>query len=303
VAICDLDTARAAALAAEFKVDTVIAAYQTLLKQVPLDAVVVATPDFAHSQPVLACLAAGKHVLVEKPLTVDPGAGEAIVAAAARAGRHVMVNFGNRHRSSVRMLKQQMARQEFGRIGYAYMRLNEKLSKTLTLAWLERMSPIWFLTSHCTDLICWLLDTHVIDVTCTAMYGVLQGLGKNVPDGVVCTARLASGAMACFESIWTLPNSYPALADVRFDLVGSAGTVNVDFFPAGMLHSCMRAEVIDTSFVEWDHFLTCIREGRTPLITVDDGLAAVRIATAVQQAADTHQVVHLDGHQSGEISS
>jgi glucose-fructose oxidoreductase len=47
---------------------------------------------------------------------------------------------------------------------------------------------------------------------------------------------------------------------------------------------------------ERDHFLTCIREGRTPLVSVNDGLAAMRIATAVQQAADTYQVLQLDGH-------
>src|SRR5437773_8690792 len=65
-AVADLDLAAAERVAAEHGAQA-FAVYRQMLERVELDAVIVATPHFLHAPMALDCLAAGRHVFVEKP--------------------------------------------------------------------------------------------------------------------------------------------------------------------------------------------------------------------------------------------
>ncbi|MCD0247372.1 oxidoreductase [Xanthomonas melonis] len=80
---------------ADFPDVTVIADLATALADPALDAVVLATPNQTHAPFALQALAAGKHVLVDKPFTLDADQARAVMQAAATAGRIVSV-FQNR---------------------------------------------------------------------------------------------------------------------------------------------------------------------------------------------------------------
>jgi predicted dehydrogenase len=67
-ALCSTDPGRAAAVAAELGVPRSYGDYRTLLMEAPVDAVIVTTPPDQHAAVAAAALAAGKHVLCEKPL-------------------------------------------------------------------------------------------------------------------------------------------------------------------------------------------------------------------------------------------
>ena len=89
--ICDQVAGRAQTIA-----DKCGCAWTTNVDEVAasdVDAVTVATPDHLHAAPVLALLGAGKHVLVEKPLATTVAEAQAMVDAAERAGRSLMVDF------------------------------------------------------------------------------------------------------------------------------------------------------------------------------------------------------------------
>ena len=62
------------------------ATYQALVEDPEVDAVYVATPNPLHAENALAAIAAGKHVLVEKPFALDAGEAASVVAAARKAG-------------------------------------------------------------------------------------------------------------------------------------------------------------------------------------------------------------------------
>ncbi|MCC4587941.1 oxidoreductase [Xanthomonas melonis] len=80
---------------ADFPDVTVIADLDTALADPALDAVVLATPNQTHAPFALQALAAGKHVLADKPFTLDADQARAVMQAAATAGRIVSV-FQNR---------------------------------------------------------------------------------------------------------------------------------------------------------------------------------------------------------------
>ena len=70
----------------------------------PSDAALVATPPGSHAALAIACLAAGRHVLVEKPLAPTLAEARQVARAATLAGREVAVGFGRRFRDSYRSL-------------------------------------------------------------------------------------------------------------------------------------------------------------------------------------------------------
>lgn len=91
------DPARAKAFAATHGVPRVFETYDALIADPAIDLVYVATPPAHHMAPALKALAAGKHVLVEKPFAMNAGEARTILDAAARAGRRVFEAFHYRH--------------------------------------------------------------------------------------------------------------------------------------------------------------------------------------------------------------
>jgi len=122
VAASDLETARegAGALGAQ----TVVATAEELVTSPDVDVVHVCTPNHLHVELARAALAAGKHVVCEKPLAVDvEGAAElAGLAAAARAadGRVAVVPFAYRFHPMVREARERVRRGEVGTVSLVH---------------------------------------------------------------------------------------------------------------------------------------------------------------------------------------
>ena len=97
LAVASRDLARAEHYAAEWSVPRAVAGYQALLDEPSIDAVYIPLPNTDHVPWTLAAIAAGKHVLCEKPLALDPADVDRIAAAAAAAGVVVEEGFMYRH--------------------------------------------------------------------------------------------------------------------------------------------------------------------------------------------------------------
>ncbi|KAA2236766.1 Gfo/Idh/MocA family protein [Salinarimonas soli] len=82
-------------------------------------AVIVLTPPGAHLDVALRCFAAGKHVLVEKPLELSAARGERLVAGARAAGRRLGVVLQHRFRPGARRLRALLAEEALGRVASA----------------------------------------------------------------------------------------------------------------------------------------------------------------------------------------
>src|SRR5579883_2291753 len=89
-ALYDTDERRAAQMAAEFGIPRICRSLEEICA-LPLDAIDVVTPEELHLEPVLAAVAAGKHVFVEKPLSTDLAQCDRMIQAAGAAGRCLMV--------------------------------------------------------------------------------------------------------------------------------------------------------------------------------------------------------------------
>jgi predicted dehydrogenase len=91
-----------------------VGSYDEILSAPDIDAVVLATPHSQHRAQALAAIAAGKHVFVEKPLTLDLDSALAVAAAARKAGLVLAVGLARRFHPSIAELR---ARARDGRLG------------------------------------------------------------------------------------------------------------------------------------------------------------------------------------------
>ena len=116
VALCDNDRPKARSLADRFGVPDVFTDIEDLLEHDELDAVVIATPNHLHEPHVLSALAAKRHVLCERPLSLTARGIERILAAATRADRMVAVANNHRFRNDVQALDRFVRGGELGKV-------------------------------------------------------------------------------------------------------------------------------------------------------------------------------------------
>jgi predicted dehydrogenase len=117
--ICDTDPAALEAVSGAVpQVEEVYEDLATMLDRESLDAVSIVTPDHFHRPHAEACLAAGAHVLLTKPLATNLEDGRAIVRAAESAGRKLMVAHERRYRSRYLRLKEFLDSGALGEIVY-----------------------------------------------------------------------------------------------------------------------------------------------------------------------------------------
>lgn len=118
IAVCDLDEAKARSVAAEFNVPYVYTDYSELCKHADLDIIDLATPPFLHYAQVQEGLAAGKHVICEKPLVGSLKEIDELEVAQNQSGRLVMPIFQYRFGQGLQKLKLLKAK---GLTGDAYL--------------------------------------------------------------------------------------------------------------------------------------------------------------------------------------
>lgn len=294
-AVCDpsppaLDRARTFAPRARL-----LTRYEDVLASNDIDAVVLATPAKLHADMAEAALAAGKHVLVEKPLALHTRDAERVVAAAARADRILMVGHLMLYHPVVTHMRRVIESGELGKIHYLY-------SLRVNLGVVRRdENAMWSLGPHDVSMILHLVDAPPESVT--ARGGTY--LQPDVPDVVFLNIRFSTGIVAQVQNSWLDPRK-----ERRLTVVGSRKMMEMDDVrPEGKLKifdKGIRSET-DLDFTEYDqflsirsgeittpeipmieplvaechHFLDCIHHNTTPLT---DGPSAVRVVRVLEAA-------------------
>ncbi|MFH1566378.1 MAG: Gfo/Idh/MocA family oxidoreductase [Gemmatimonadota bacterium] len=106
VAICDRDPDCAAKAKQDFPEVGIFTDLRQMLEGAAIDLVAVVTPHSTHAAVALECLAAGKHVVVEKPMCLSVAEADTMIAAARKADRTLAVFHNRRHDGNVRAIRQ-----------------------------------------------------------------------------------------------------------------------------------------------------------------------------------------------------
>lgn len=292
--ICDLNPDRARHLA-----NKIGCQWTTDIEEVArseVEAVGIATPDHAHTEPCLAMIEAKKHVLVEKPFTTDVDEARAIIAAAERAGVKLMVDFQLRWHPQYMGAKAAMETGELGEGVMGYARLSDTIHvPTEMLAWGGASGPEWFLFPHTMDVTRWILDQEPVEVFARGSKRVLKAMGIDAYDAIQALFQFER-TFVTFETSWILPNSWPTVVDNRFTLYGAKGCLELQSLPAVTIasdrykypfssHAITRYGKPFAHFYESiRHFADCVAEDKAPEATGHDGLMATAMIQATMKS-------------------
>ena len=118
---CDLLIEKAEAKKEKYpKIEKVVTDYKEVLADEEVDAVFVLTPNYAHYTITMEALKAGKHVLCEKPITVNYALSLEMAQEAEKQGKILDIGVCNRYQKSVEMLREWADAGKFGNIYHVY---------------------------------------------------------------------------------------------------------------------------------------------------------------------------------------
>lgn len=312
VAVCDLNEARAREVAERYGVPRVYTDYRDVLARDDIAAVSIATPDFAHREIAVAAAAAGKHLLVEKPLATTVEDADAILRAVEAAGVKLMVDFHNRVNPAFVSAKQAVSAGELGALKYIYARLsNTTFVPTRMLPWASQSSALWFLASHTLDLSCWLLNDRPKRVYAVSRSGVLQGMGIDTADFHVAIVEFERGAVVTLENSWILPESEPNVFNMKLELLGDEGVMYINTSDNRTVEKYTRAGVSlpDTLGFTLDadsarlsgfvleaiaRFVDAVVDDAPLLATGAEAALVTRVLSAIEESARAGQPIELD---------
>jgi predicted dehydrogenase len=263
------------------------------------DAVVVALPEMAHKDAVLAALGRGLHVLTEKPLAMTMAEAAEIVQAARRTPASVvMVDQNYRWRPQTRALRDAVRAGRIGRLGAVTYEYRQPITRTTTDAWREQM-PHPFLhdmAPHHFDLLraCTGLECERIMAAGTRP---VWNWYKGVP-GVDAVLAFEQGVSASYTGTM-VARGLATPQDGIITVVGEGGTLRLEgdsqvrwygekggsevISPPVMPHTDLAATLRE--------FLASICEGRKPETHLEDNIRTLAMIEAAIRSVEQGQSV------------
>lgn len=197
VAICDKDLDRATALARKTGQPAVTDSVEQLLERFEIDAVAIATPARTHYPIAITAIAAGKHVVVEKPLADNSVHGLAMVQAARDAGTVLMADHTYCYTPAVLKIRELLAAGELGEILYIdSTRINLGLVQ-------PDVDVFWDLAPHDLSILDFVLPGGLRPLSVTAQGADPLRAGKSCVGYL--SMPLANGALAHVNVNWLSP--------------------------------------------------------------------------------------------------
>ena len=304
-AICTRKQARLDEVGDKHGIKSRFTDYVELINQPDIDAVCVATPDFAHYAPVKAALEANKHVLCEKPFTtLLSEADELLSISETRKHLKLQVAFNHRWLSSYYQGFASIRAGAIGRPIAGYARKNDTIYvSTEMINWAAQSTPIHFLGAHDIDLMRWYFASEPAEVRAYGAKGVLTERGIDTYDLIQAQVKFENEAFATFESAWIYPNTFPTIVDSFVEVIGSHGHLHFDrkresiemSTPAQFTYpkTFLTHEIFGKlrgAFVEClSDFVDSIVSNTEPKVTAFDGRQVTAVLDAVTRSLGTGQ--------------
>lgn len=297
--ICDTDESRVAAMGRRYPAARTTTDYRNLFADSELDAVAVVTPVATHYQIAKEALLAGKHVLVEKPLTATVGEAEGLIELAKRKRLTLMVDHTFVYTGAVRKMKEILNGGEFGELLYFD-------SVRINLGLFQRdINVLWDLAPHDLSIMDYLIERQPIGVSALGSCHIEPGI-ENIAYLVM---KFADDFIAHFHFNWLAPVKIRRTliaGDRKMILYDDIETTEkVRVYDKGVTANRIGDREADyqtlVSYRTGDvwapkidstealhhvvaEFLDSIRSGRRPLTDGEAGLRVVRILEAAQES-------------------
>lgn len=294
IAIADLNPERLGLIHQRYPGVKTANDYKELLSDPKIDAIAISTPVASHFPLAMEALGAGKHVLLEKPMTASSEQALRLIEEAEKRGLVLMVDHTFVYTGAVRKIRELIARGSLGEIYYYdSTRVNLGLFQ-------HDVDVIWDLAVHDLSIMEFVLPESPVAISATGI-GHVRGAAENI---AYVTAFYQSSLIAHLNVNWLSP------VKVRKTLIGGSrqmivyddmeNSEKVKLYDKGITVRngpesiykllvgyrsgdmyCPQLDVTEALKIEAQHFADCIQTGDTPLT---DGFAGLRVVSVLEAA-------------------
>lgn len=303
VAVADAEASTAARVGDLYSVPA-YSDYRQLLDRERPDAVTVAVPTQGHLQVVLDILAAGCHVLVEKPIAATVSEAEQLIAAAERAGKVLMIGHVERYNPAISELRRRLQAGQLGRVFQIHARRLGPFPPRV-----RDVGVVADLATHDLDVMRYLTGSEAVRVYAETKR-MVHTSGEDLLSG---TVRFRDDTLGVLEINWLTPTKIRELY-----VTGEGGMFKADYLlqdlffyenaeadastwtPLRILRGVSEGRMVRFALAKMEPlraeqmaFLSAIRGGTEDIVRGRDGAAALILALALIQSGEEHRSIEL----------
>lgn len=233
IGVADISADRAALVADKVKANFVTQDYQKLLARSELTAVIIATDEHLHVEPILAAVDRGVAMMIEKPLATTLDDSARVLKAIEDQNSDAVVGYTQRFRQRWLVAKDKVSKGQLGKISMATSR--GFMNKLVALDNYRRtsdprlISPMVISGTHALDVVMWIMSER----TPTEVYArsVDMALGPECSgiDGTAGLITMDDGSLYHLSISWALPKVWPgAVYSLEVGIIGTQGVLTID---------------------------------------------------------------------------
>lgn len=283
VCVCDINETNAKAVGSQLHVPHSTSVDQVLSRK-DVDAVTICTPTVTHMQIATQALLAGKHALVEKPMTNTVSEARELLSLAKRQGLRLMPGHIERFNPTVDYLKSLV---DNGKLGTVTLLLARRVGR-----WPERIGDVGVVRDtaiHDIDLARYIFRDEV-----NSVHARIGSMRHTKEDYAEIMLQFRNGGTAFIDANWLTPRKTRTLI-----VTGSDATVQLDYISQEIsVEDSERAikpnlEKKEPLQIELAHFAESILNDHAFKVNGEDGLRAVEICEVVLQSGSSGRTIPL----------
>lgn len=303
IGFADINESRLKSCKEQYGISKAFLDYHDLLALKALDAVSVAVPNYLHKPITIDALNAGKHVMVEKPMALNAKEGQEMLDTANKQGLKLMLQFNNRYRGDVQLIKRYIDAGEFGEIYFAKTGWIRRRGVPGAGSWFTNLSqsgggPLIDLGVHVIDMTMYMMGSPrpvAVSGCAVQKFPQLAGGGTfDVEDFASAYIRFENGASMAVEVSWAMN----CAAERQYsELYGTKAGASLSPL---VIWTENRGVLVDIApkdakgISQFEHFAACILEDKTPISPGEHGVLMMKILDAIYASSNKGREVVID---------
>ena len=310
--LAEIRPERLAEMAKATGAKSAVADYRELLKNPEVEAVYIsATPETTHYPMARDCLAAGKHLFLEKPIAMELSEADELIALARRNRLKFTIGYSQRFNPKFAYVRQSIRNGTIGRPVSALVSRHITRGLGKKISGRVKLSPAAMEATHDLDFVLWCLEpAKPVRVYSQQNFGAMQeASGQPIPDSQWISVTMDSGLSFVVGGGWSLPPGYPNFSTTWIEMVGTEGALFVDDSHRDVIlntmgkgmqlpMSTMPGERVEHTYAgpmaaETIHFLEAVAYDRPVMVTPEHARMVMEIYMAADLSAERNEVVSV----------
>lgn len=265
--------------------------WKLMFEQHPeIDTVIISTSEWAHVDPFIDSVKAGKNIIIEKPLTISLAEAKKMERALNESKVKVAVCYTSRFDVRFQQAYNLLQQKPIGKIGYIYSRRNADVNAANRV--MGKIPMAYWLTPHDIDLMRWFTGSEVVEVA------AFQDKNSATNNYLHVNLSFKNGTRGVIEISW-FGKKLSGQHHSQFDVEGENGRIEVNMSDPVVIHLSPGGDSETPDLFDFvnmcgnyhgatstmiNHFVDAIQGKSQALVGFNDGMRAIEVCHAIESS-------------------